>query len=292
MAERVLVTGATGNIGSQLVTGLTKYGDINVSAFVRDEGKAATLKEAGAELAVGTFEDPGAVRSAVDGVDTIVLITAPNPNAADQASGVLAASKDAGVRKVVRISALKASTDGPTDNTRQHGRTDDEIRSSGLTYTILRPHFFMQNVFMSAQSIASEGKMYWGMGDGKLGMIDVRDIVDCAVKCVRSDEYDNQILNLTGPESISFHDVANSLADGLQRPVNYVPVPVEAVEQCLHDMGMGDWFPVVMRDYSDAYSNSWGDFVTADVERVTGHPARSIDVFTREVFAPALSNGG
>ena len=203
MTKKVLVTGATGNIGSQLVPRLTAHNDLEVHALVRDEAKAAGLKEAGAELVVGTFEDDQAVRAAVDSVDTVVLITAPNPNAADQAVAVLNAAKAAGVRKIVRVSALKAAVDGPTDNTRQHGRTDAAIQSSGLTYVILRPHFFMQNLFFAAQTIASDGNMYWGMGDGKLGMIDVRDIVDCLEPCVVSDKYDNQVFTPTGPESIT-----------------------------------------------------------------------------------------
>ncbi len=291
MTRKVLVTGATGNIGSQLVPRLTAHDDIEVRALVRNEEKAASLQEAGAELTIGSFEDAEAVRTAVESIDTVVLITAPNANAADQAGAVLTAAQAAGVRKIVRISALKAAADGPTENTRLHGRTDSEIEASGLTYTILRPHFFMQNLFMSAQSIAGDGNMYWGMGEGKLGMVDVRDIVDCTEKCVLSDEYDNQVLSLTGPESISFHDAADSLTNSLGRSVNYVPVPPEAVAQSIRDMGMGDWFAEIMQDYSQAYSKNWGDFTTGDVERITGSPAHSFAAFASEVLAPALAPG-
>ena len=273
MAKKLLVTGATGNIGSQLVSILAANQDIEVRAFIRDPKKAAPLEAAGAEVVFGTFEDEASIQKAVEGIDTLVLITAPNPNAAEQASTALKAAKQAGVRKVVRISALKASLDGPTENTRLHGQTDREIQASGLTYIILRPHFFMQNIFMSAQSIAAEGNLYYGMGDGKLGMIDVRDVVDCAAQAVLSDEFDDQVLNPTGPESISFYEVADKLSAALGKQVNYVPVPPEAVEQSLRQMNMGDWFPVVMRDYSKAYNENWGDFTTSDVETLTGHPA-------------------
>ena len=291
MTKNVLVTGATGNIGSELVRRLAAHDDIQVRVLVRDAEKAAPLKEAGAELSVGTFEDAQSVRAAVQGIDTVALITATNPNAADQVIAVLTAAKEAGVRKIVRISALKAAVDGPTDNTRQHGLADKAILASGLTYVILRPHFFMQNVFMSAQSVAGDGNMYWGMGDGKLGMIDVRDIVDCAEQSVLSDAFDNQILTPSGPESISFYDVADSLTKILGRPVTYVPVPLEAVAQSIRDMGAGDWFAQVMRDYSKAYGEGWGDYTTDDVERLTGIPARSFETFAREIFVPALAYG-
>jgi uncharacterized protein YbjT (DUF2867 family) len=292
VVKKVLVTGATGKIGSQLVLRLAAYDDIAVRAFVRNAEKALPLIASGAELALGTFEDVQAVQAAVDGIDTVVLITIQNPNAADQASAVLAAAKKAGVRKIVRISVFKAAIDGPTDVTRLHGRTDTELQASGLTFTILRPPFFMQNLFfMAARSITREGKLYFGTGDGKLGMVDLRDIVDCAERSVVSDTYDNEVFTLTGPESISFHDIANRLTNALGRPVQYVSVPPEAVEQSIRAMGMGDWYAQVMRDLCKAYRENWGDVTTDDVARIAGHSPRSFEVFAREVFAPALSMG-
>jgi uncharacterized protein YbjT (DUF2867 family) len=289
--SKILVTGATGNIGSQLVPRLAAANGVEVRAFVRNEEKAAPLKAAGAELAVGEFEDAAAVAAAVKGIDTVVLITTMHPNAFEQTKAVLSAAKAAGVRKVVRISALKADPDGPTANTRLHGQTDNAIQASGLTYVILRPHFFMQNLFTAAQSIAADGAMYFGMGDGKMGMIDVRDIVGCTETVTLSDTFDNQILDLTGPERISFHDTAASLSKVLGQPVKYVPISLDVVEQSIKDMGWGDWAAGVFRDYSTAYSEGWGDFTTGDVKRITGHPARTFDVFAREVFGPALNHG-
>lgn len=289
MLKKVLVTGATGKIGSQLVPRLAAYNNIEVRALVRDAEKAASLEESGADLALGTFDDPQAIRAAVDGVDTLVLITLQNPNAANQASAVLAAAKEEGVRKVVRLSVFKAAIDGPADVTRLHGRTDADIQASGLTYVILRPPFFMQNlVFMAARSIASEGKLYFGTGKGKLAMIDLRDIVDCAEQSVISDEYDNQIFTLSGPESFSFQDIADRLTHIFARRIQYVAVPPEAVEQSIRAMGMGDWYAQVIRDLCKAYRENWGDVVTDSVPHITGHPARSFDVFAREIFAPAL----
>jgi uncharacterized protein YbjT (DUF2867 family) len=291
--KKVLVTGATGRIGSRLVPRLAAHNGVAPRAFVRNAEKAAPLAAIGAELALGSLEDPQALRAAMNGIDTLVLITGANPNAADQASAALAAAKRAGVRKIVRISVFKAAPDGPTDVTRQHGRTDPEIQSSGLTYIILRPPFFMQNLFFTAaHTIAGEGKLYFGTGDGKLGMIDVRDIVDCAMQSVVSDAYDNQVFTLTGPESISFHEIASRLTNILGRLVQYVPMPPEAVEQSVRAMGLGDWYARVMRDLCRAYSENWGDITTDTVARLTGHSPRSFDVFAREIFVPTLEYVG
>jgi len=288
MSHHVLVTGATGTTGSQLAARLAARDDLAVRAFVRDPAKAADLAAVGVDLAMGTFEDPGAVGAAVDGIDTVVLITAPNPGADSQANATIDAAKAAGVRKIVRLSAIKAAIDGPTDNTRLHGRTDAAIVGSGLTYVILRPHYFMQNMFMAADSITGEGKFYLGMGDGRLGMIDARDIVDCIEQAVLSDAFDNRIVDLTGPESIDFGAAAATLSAALGRPVDYIAVPPEAVAEAIREMGLGDWVAQVLRDYNQAYSENWGDFITDEVARMTGHPARSFADFAREVLAPAL----
>ena len=289
---KVLVTGATGNNGSLLTPRLASHDDLEVSAFVRDLEKAAFLKDAGVELFLGTFEEPATLKKAVRGQDIVVLITPNSSTAATQASNVLKAAREAGVRKIVRLSVIKAGIDSPTENTRFHGQTDDEILDSGLTYVILRPHFSMQNFFLSAESIATEGAMYWGMGDGKLGMMDMRDVIDSFEKSVISDEFDNQIMTLTGPESISFHDVADIMTVELNRECNYVAVPPAAVEQSLREQLGDQFFAKDMRQYSEAYSDNWGDFTTDGFERMTGHNPRSLAVFCREVFSPALQQGG
>jgi NAD(P)H dehydrogenase (quinone) len=289
MSRKVLVTGATGQIGSQLAIRLAKnYPDLEVLAFVRNPDKASDLRNAGIRIIEGSFENQDAVRSSVKNIDTLVLITQANPNASRQASAFITAAKDDGARKIVRISALKADPSGPTDNTRQHGVTDNEIKFSGLNYVILRPHYYMQNFFSSVPSIKNEGNIYMGVGYGRLGMIDVRDIVDCVERCVVSDDFNNHILTPTGPESINFYKVADAFSEALGRKVNYIPVPPEAVRDALLKMGAGDWGAQVMTDYSIAYSNGFGDFTTNDVEKITGHKPGSIYDFANEVFKYAF----
>jgi uncharacterized protein YbjT (DUF2867 family) len=287
--KRILVTGATGTVGNMLVRRLIARGDVDVRAFVRNPDKAAPLREAGADLALGTFEDLDSVRAAASNVDTLVLITPSGPDAATQARAVLAASWEAGVRKVVRQSVLRAAPEGPTDNVRQHAQIENDILASGQTYTILRPHYFMQNILSSSQNVAGDGKIYYGMGEGRLGMIDARDVAKCAAVCAVSERFDNRILTLTGPESLSFYDVAGALTEILNRTITYVPVSLEQVEQFMRVRGVGAWRARVVRDYAQAYSDGWGDFVTGDVERITGHEPRTFEEFAREILVPSLA---
>jgi uncharacterized protein YbjT (DUF2867 family) len=288
--KQVLVTGATGKIGSRLIPRLASRPDLAVRALVRSLEKAAPLAAAGAELVPGSLEYTAGVRRAMQKVDTLVLITPAGPSAADQASAALDAAREAGVRKIVRISVFNAAQGGPADVIRQHGWTDAEIRGSGLTYTILRPPFFMQNLcFLAARSIVKEGRVYFGTGDGRLSMIDLRDVVDCAEESVMSEASDNKTFTLTGPESISFHEIADQLSTIMGRSVRYVPVFPEWVEQSIRSMGRGSWYGRVMGDLCRAYSDNWGDVITGDVALITGQRPRSFDLFAREVLLPALS---
>lgn len=287
MSKTVLVTGATGAIAGAAIPQLLEKG-FNVRAYVRNPQKAAHLKEMGAEIIEGDFSDVEKLTQAAAGADMVLSINPPGPEAALQSSNITNAAKNAGVQKVIRISAIGAAADAPTENGRLHHAADTELMNSGLNYTILRPNFFMQNVFMSAPTIMEQGNMYWGMGDGKIGMIDVRDVADCCVSLVADGGHDNAVLNPGGPSSIGFAEVAQVISHGVGKPVNYVPVPVESVGPAVQQMTGSEWFGQVMMDYSRAYSQGWGDFVNDDVQKVTGHPARSFQQFYDEVMGPAF----
>jgi len=284
MSRKITVTGATGNIGQLVVPALLESG-AEVTALVRDPKKADGLISQGVTVIDGEFTDTEALQKIVEGADAILMIAPPNPDAVKQMSGLITAAKNAGNPFVVRISAIKAAADAPTDNGKLHHESDTELIESGLSYTILRPHFFMQNIWMSIPTIQEQGQMYWGMGDGKLGMVDVRDIADVAVKILLDGSHQGEILTPTGPQSITFTQVAEAISKFLDKKVSYVPVTYEQVKQSIIEMGWGEWAGQVMFDYAKAFAEGWGDFTTNDVEKVTGNKSRSIEQFVNEVLA-------
>jgi len=287
MARKIALTGATGNIGQIVVPALLK-GGAEVTALVRDPEKAKGLKSQGVNVIGGEFTDAEAVQKAFEGAEAVLMIAPPGSDSAKQMSGLITAAKKSGKPHVVRMSALKAAADAPTENGRLHHESDTELIDSGLPYTILRPHFFMQNIWMSIPSIKEEGKMYWGMGDGKMGMIDVRDIADVTVKILLDGGHQGETLGPTGPETITFTQVAEVIAKHLGKEVSYVSVTFEQVKQSIIKMGWGEWGGQIMYDYSKAYSEGWGDFTNDDVEKVTGNKSRSIERFVNEVLAHGL----
>jgi uncharacterized protein YbjT (DUF2867 family) len=288
--KKILVTGAGGKIASLLIPKLAAHQDLIVRAFGRDLNKLTFAQSKNIEFMQGTFENVEQVRASVKDIDTIVLITSANPKADEQAHNMLTVALEEGVSKIVRISVFKSAIDGPTDITRLHGITDMKIQNLGLAYVILRPAFFMQNLlFLSKESLLKEDKVYFGTGSGKFGMIDLRDIVDCALQCTITEFFNNRIFTLTGPQSISFQNIAERLTILLKREIKYVPVTPEIVQRSIENKGMGEWYAKVMKDLCAAYSTNWGDSITKDVEQIKGQTPRSFDTFAEEVLIPALN---
>jgi uncharacterized protein YbjT (DUF2867 family) len=182
------------------------------------------------------------------------------------------------------MSAIGAAHDAPSRNGRLHALSDAELMASNLKWTILRPHFFMLNLLMSAGSIAQQGTLYLDMGQGKLGLIDARDIGAFAARVLASApaEHHGKVYTLTGPASISFEEVAAQLSQGIDKPVRYVPVTHEAARKGMLESGMSAWLAGMLVEYGTAYSENWGDFTTPHVRDVLGRPAGSVLAFARE----------
>ena len=287
MNKKILVTGATGNIAGFVIPQILDAGAV-VHAYVRDANKATHLADLGAILFEGDFSNQEAINHAAKGVDAILAITPAGPEAVTQGEVVLNAALTSGSPYYVRLSAIGAAEDAPTANGRLHHATDQAVIKSGLNYTILRPHYFMQNLFGNIPAMKQDGKLYLGMGEGSLGMIDVRDIADSFVSLLVGTGYKNKIFTPTGPDSLTFKNAAAILSNVLGRDIEYSPTTIEAVGQSIIEAGWGEWGADVMMDYSKAYSDGWGDFTTNDVKEITGKEARSFDQFSREVLAPSM----
>jgi uncharacterized protein YbjT (DUF2867 family) len=289
MIRKILVTGATGNVGSCLIPMLASRSECSVTAMTRDPDKGKELFSPEVQIVGGNFEDDASLAVAMRGIDTVILMAPPNPDCVAQNRAVINEASLSGVDKVVRISAIKAAEDGRTENTRLHGECDTLLQKSGLTFTILRPNYFMQNIMMSLESINADNCFYAGMGDGRLAMIDTRDVAESAAASALSDQFNGEILEISGPQSISFNDVAAVLSDLTGRQISYVAVSPDDVKASLLQMGFGEWMANLLREYSEAYGEGWGDLVTDNVQRLSGHPPRSFKQFATECLASLLN---
>jgi uncharacterized protein YbjT (DUF2867 family) len=281
-AGKILITGATGNVGSAVLDNLGTT-DVGLRALAHDESKARSLRDRGVEAVVGDFLEPETLSPALEGVGTVLLVTPIHPEQVTQASNVIKAAKESGNDlRIVRLSVHQAFHQAPARNSRQHAEIEDELASSGLPYTLLRPTTFMQNTLMAARTVASEGRIYQPFKDGRLGMIDARDIGEVAAKVLAEEGHEGKVYTLTGPAAISFYDVAQALSEVLGKEVSYVPIPLEKAKEAMLDMGLSEWRADVLIEYAKAHSEGYSDFTTKDVERLTGHPATSYKEFATD----------
>jgi uncharacterized protein YbjT (DUF2867 family) len=274
----ILLTGANGAVSTATIAALKGSGH-KVIGLVRDAAKGKAL---GVELRVGDLERPRTLEGAFEGVDTAFLLSPPGPLAPYQQSNALTAAKHAGVRHVVRMSAVGAAHDAPTVNSRLHALSDSEIAASGIPFTLLKPHFFLQNLLMSASTIAEQGAMYWAFGEAKLPGVDVGDIAEVVAKIVVDPRHHaGKTYTLTGATAITMHQMAATIGEAIGKPVKYVPVPVAAMVDGAATMGLDDYTQVAVRDYLTAYSRGWQSEVTDAVKRITGKEPRSFAEFAR-----------
>ena len=279
----ILVTGATGNVASLLIPALLEDGQ-QVRALIHDESKARSLSDLGAEVVVGDMEKAETLKAAVAGVDKIYLITSNGEAGAQQARNVIKAVKGSEKPHIVRQSGYGTSK---CRMIAQHEDIERELQDSGLPYTIVKPTFFMQNVMMSAQTVVSDGAMYMPLGDGRIGMVDVRDVADVAFNVLTSESHEGKTYVLTGPAAISHHEVAGELSKAIGKEVTYVDVPSQAMRDALLGMGMPDWTIEAYVELFEGFKEGYADLTTPSVEQLTGHPARSFETFARD-FADAF----
>jgi len=281
MSQTILLTGANGNVSSAAIRGLQGKGH-HLVGLVRDRAKGAELEKLGVELVVGDLEKLRSVESAFEGIDTVFLCSPPGFESPVMQSNALWAARRGGAKHVVRLSAVGAAHDAPTLNSRLHALSDAEAMGSGLSWTLLKPHFFMQNLLWSAGSIQEQGQLYYALGDASIPMIDARDVgAVAAVVLADPAAHAGKSYTLTGA-AVTLHQVAAAIGEAVGKPVSYVAVRVAAAIESMIKMGADEYRQVSLRDYLTAYSQGWQSAPTSSVEALLGQKPRSIAEFARD----------
>lgn len=277
----ILIVGGNGTVGRHLVAELVGRG-APARALVRSRARATAVEGTGLPMAVGDLEDPASLDAALDGVERVFLSTSPSRRVAELHGNLVDAARRAGVRHVVRVSALGASPRSPNELLRGHAEAEAHLEGSGLGFTHLRPAWFMQNLLAYAPWIAAHGELAVPAGRGTLAMIDVRDVARAAAEALAGGGHEGRTYRLTGPEALSFGRVAEVMTEVLGRPIRHRdPAPEEARRQMLAD-GMPEWLADgVLGLFRHAPVDPPAE-VTGDVEAVTGAPATPLAVFVRD----------
>jgi len=228
----IFMTGATGKIGGETAKQLVEKG-ASLRALVRDEAKAADLKAAGVELVVGDIADAGTVKQGMEGAEKAFLLLPNGEHQEANEKQFTDLAVAAGVKHLVKISSMEAVADAKTPIPRAHWAAEEYIRASGLDWTMVKPNFFMQNLLASAGTIKEMRKFFLPMGDGTTGMADGRDIGAVCAEVLTGEGHAGQSYEITGPEVLSFYDVADRFSAVLGEKVEYVPLPMEQFREKL-----------------------------------------------------------
>ena len=292
----ILVIGATGPTGAEAVRLLVERG-VPVRALTRDQERAATLPAlAGAEVVAGDSSRPETLAPVFEGAEKVYLVPPTLPDWGRAQRGLIEAARTAGVRHVVKLSVMGASADAPSMSLRFHWQGEQELERSGLAFTHVRPHSFFQNTLFDAPTIRAESRFYCCVGDARFPKVDTRDIAAVVVTALLDGVHEGRTYELTGPDVLTYREMAHTLTAVLGREIEYVDLANDAWGQLLVNSGLPDWLAAefVALYGRGQYSESGRDRPTDSVERVTGRPPRSFEQFVRDyrdAFEPRVRGG-
>ena len=275
----ILVTGATGNVGSEVVSLLSQAG-VPVRATARDLTGMPALPSV--EWVQADFTNPASLDKALQGVDKVVLISPAHIDMVSHQSAVIDAASKAGARHIVKLSGLGAGPDAPIRLPRNHYEIENRIIASGLDYTFVRPNLFMQVLIGSADSIESDGAIYAPAGDAAISFTDVRDVAATIVASLTDPYQKNAVLEITGPAALTYAQAADQLGQAIGKPVKYVAVEPETARKAMTAGGMDGWLVEAFLELFSVYRAGHGVSVLSDtIKRVTGYSANTLADFAR-----------
>lgn len=281
MNERVLITGATGAIGSFLVELLIAE-DKELHLLTRSHEKARDLRARGIKTFVGDFDAPATLYPPLAGVEKLFLLSEANPRQVEWQNNMIKAAADMGVRHLVKLSASCAGPDLPTPIKRWHYETEQQIIHSGIPYTFLRPNCFMQNTLKWVRTIRDKGLFYMPIEDAVVSQVDVRDIAAVAAVVLSSNGHEGQTYEITGPEALSFEEVADQFSVVLGRRVRYVRTSFEESRQHMIESGMEEWLASAVTQTYRFMKDGGAAHVTDVVARLTGSEPITFGEFVRD----------
>ena len=218
-----LITGATGDVGSRVVTRLLQRSE-RPRVFVRDAEKARTRFGDRVDTFIGDLADSGSLRAALEGINALFLVkTGPDIPLRDEAAAN--AAKAAGVKHVVKLSSLDVEQGLAIGA--WHERGEAAVRASGIPFTFVRPTGFMSNLLAWAASIRGEGVVRSSTGGGKRAFIHSDDIAAVVTRALVTREYEGKSLSLTGPEALSFAEATDKIGTAIGKRLTFEPISDE-----------------------------------------------------------------
>ncbi|MGK4580022.1 SDR family oxidoreductase [Kitasatospora sp. HPMI-4] len=278
----IVVTGATGTVGSKVVAGLRERGE-SVRALVRDTAAVPAGWDEGVQPVAADFGDPASLDAALAGADVVYLLVAVDSEMAAHERNVIDAAVRTGRRPRIVLHGAAGLEHRP-EGVRfvgAHVAGYDHLLASGLPWTVVAPNGFYQNFLGQAESVKA-GQLAVPGGEGAVSYVDARDVADSAVRVLTTEGHEGRIYTLTGPAALTHGEIAAELGAVAGRTVDYLPVAPEAALTEMLKAGWDAWRAEGMVELYGLYAAGHAATVSADVEKLTGRPARSFADFAAE----------
>lgn len=273
----ILVTGATGTVGTEVVRQLIAAGH-RPRLFVRDPARVSGLADR-AEIATGDLDDAASVASALAGIDALFLLSA-GLEGPRQERQIIDLVGRAGVKHVVKLSVMGAEQETITFG-RWHRDNEKRLEDSSMAWTFLRPGSFASNALGWADTIRRDGVVYLPVGDGASAVIDPADIGAVAVVALTTPGHHDKAYTLSGPEAISVGQQARIIGEVIGRPVTHIDLPPAAARQAMLDLGLPEAYVDGLSELHAATRAGHTAAVTRTVDELLGRSAGSFERYVR-----------
>ena len=276
----LFILGASGQVGNPLIERLAQSG-VSFRAAVRREAAAQRIRDLGGEPVFADLKRPESLAEHMEGISKLFLLTPGAPDQVEVQNGLVDLAKRCDVGSVVKLSVYTAEEHSPCSLSRWHWHNDEYLKASGLNWTILYPHTFMQNQAMQfGQSIRDRDVMCAAVGpDKRFSMVDVRDVADVAASVLTTEGHDGKEYLITGPEALSYADCAGKLSAALGRRIAYHEITPDSALAMLTSAGLPFWLAEALVALFTMYDTGTLDPISDVTSALTGHPARSYDDF-------------
>ncbi len=269
----ILVTGATGTVGTDLLPLLVQRG-ASLRGLAHSSAGRAKIEALGVEPVDGDFDQPDSLARAMEGCERLFLLSPTHLELASRHRAAIDAARRAGVSHVVALSAMGADAESPCTLLSRHAEVEDHLIASGLDYTILRPACYMHTHLLPVQTAKADGAWYGMTADGAHGYIDTQDIARVAAVVLTTPGHEGKTYELSGPEAITLPEAAAQLSEVIGSSVTYIDVPADQFQANLVGAGLPDWLAEGVVALYRIIREGHLATVTDLVEQLTGRPAR------------------
>lgn len=277
----ICVIGAGGTVGSELTKQLESENARFRAAYFSKE-KAEASRARGIDAVIVDCNHPETLRAAFQGCDKLFLLGPNAPNQTQLELNAVETAKAVGVRHIVKQSVLGADEEA-FSLAKVHRPVERAIESSGIAWTFLRPNSFMQNVVTyMGQTIKTESAFYSASGEAKISHVDVRDIAAVAVKALIESTHEGRAYTLTGPEALTYDELAAELSRVLGRPISHISLSPSDLRSGMLAEGMPEEIVDRMLDLERYYREGQASRITNDIKQVTGRDPGRFAAYARD----------